>query len=98
MSIKNRKLGWEQKLKIALEVLREEVPLSEICRKHQLGKSTVHRWVQQVREQGCQIFDKSDALTPQVAGLEQELEETRARLGAVVVENDFLKKALKRSA
>lgn len=93
MSTRNRKYSGAEKLKIALEVLREEVAVAELCKQHNLGKSTVHRWVQQLKAEGGQIYEQPQAANQQLEEVLAELEQTRARLGAVVVENAFLKKA-----
>ncbi len=49
-----RKYSAEEKIRIVLEGLRGEIPISELCRREGIAPSTYYRWRQRFRSCGVQ--------------------------------------------
>ena len=78
-----RKFSAEDKIRIVLEGLRGEVPVSEVCRVEGIAPTMYYRWSKSFLEAGKNGLTrdtKRDATTEEVKKLKEE--------------NDFLKKAL----
>jgi transposase len=78
-----RKFSAEDKIRIVLEGLRGEVPVSEVCRLEGIAPTMYYRWSKSFLEAGKNGLTKDtkrDATTDEVKKLKEE--------------NDFLKKAL----
>jgi transposase len=68
-----------QKVEILKQHLLEKVPVSEVCRKHQLQPTIFYRWQQQFFENGSKAFEigslkpKPEPLKEKIAELEEKL-------------------------
>lgn len=81
-----RKFSAEDKIRIVLEGLRGEVPVSEVCRVEGIAPTMYYRWSKSFLEAGKNGLTRDtnrDATTEEVKKLKEE--------------NDFLKKALAES-
>lgn len=87
--------SWSAALKfeIALQAIKGEVTLSEICKRHQVAPSQVHAWKKQLLEQGANVFSKNDKATKAVVEQERVQSKLYEKIGQLTVERDFLKKA-----
>jgi transposase len=81
------------KFEIALQALKNEKPINEICKRYDVSPSQVHAWKKQLQEQGAQIFSKTDKLANQTEQTEQEKRILYEKIGELTVERDFLKKS-----
>lgn len=94
---KRRKWSAGQKFEIALQALKGESTLNEICTRYSVSPTQVHTWKKQLVEQGAQLFEKSDKADNAAAKASSEAEQMRSRLfekiGQLTVERDFLKKS-----
>lgn len=81
------------KLKVALAALSGKETIVEICQRHQVAESLVHKWKKQLLEHGASIFSPSKDLAKEKRK-EQELSRLYEKLGQLTVERDFLKKSL----
>jgi transposase len=82
-----------EKFQIALEAIKEDRTISDICKEHSVAPSQVHAWKKQMLEGGAQLFGK-----PTVAQKAQVAHERKERylyqkIGKLSVERDYLKKA-----
>lgn len=78
-----RKFTAEEKIRIVLEGLRGEIPVSDLCRRERIATAAYYRWSKEFLEAGKNGLTKDtkrDATTEEVRRLKEE--------------NDFLKKAL----
>ncbi len=57
--IKKKKWSSEAKFKIALEAIKGDITLSDLCSKYEVAPSQIHTWKRQLLEQGSKLFDKS---------------------------------------
>lgn len=81
------------KLKIALAALSGKETIVEICQRHKVAESLVHKWKKQLLEHGASIFNSGRGAT-QAKQKEEELARLYEKLGQLTVECDFLKKSL----
>ena len=88
-----RKRGrWSSEKKLAvLQEWQQGLPVEEVCRRHGLNASQLHRWKQAMdrglKYQG-ELIPKS-----QVVALQKKVEELERALGRKALEVDVLKKA-----
>lgn len=90
---KRRQYTSEQKVKLVLELLREERTLNEIAATHQINPNQLARWRQEFLEKAPAVFDE-----PKTAKARQKAEEEAARektrllktIGQLTMERDFL--------
>ena len=87
---------WSSKAKfeIALQALKGELTLNEICTRYQVAPSQIHAWKKQVLEQGSNVFEKNDkAAQRQAIAQDQMKKKLFEKIGQLTVERDFLKKS-----
>ena len=85
-SATRRKFSTEDRIRIVLEGLRGEVPISELCRVEGIAPTMYYRWSKSFLDAGKNGLTrdtKRDATSDEVKNLKEE--------------NDFLKKALAES-
>lgn len=92
-----RKFSAQFKLQIVREFESGEKRLSQICREHSLGDSLVRRWLQQYRERGADAFRTEDPRAEELLTAQKRIAELEAALGRATLENDFLKRCVKRA-
>lgn len=89
--IKKKKWSSEAKFKIALEAIKGEVTLTELCKKYEVSPSQVHLWKKQLIEQGSKLFDNSNKEAKAAAVQVAEQKTLYEKIGELTVERDFLK-------
>ncbi|MDQ7008401.1 MAG: transposase [Acidobacteriota bacterium] len=88
--MKRRKHGPNFKARVALDAVRGDKTVAEICRKHAVHSSQAARWKSQLLDHLPDLFE--DGVSPADAHQEQLIEELFAMIGQLKVANDFLKK------
>ena len=78
------------KFKVALEALRGDKTVADICRENNVVPSLVHKWKTRLRDRGPEVF----ALSADASTRIDEIEKTKLyeEIGRLKVELDFLKK------
>lgn len=94
MSQKGRIHSSSFKAKVALAAIRGEQTIPEICQLYQVHSSLIHKWKRQVLEQMPQVFEDKSAQKKEAS--EQEVARLHQKIGELMVERDFLKKAWER--
>ena len=94
MSKKHKKYNPELKAKVAIEALKNENNLIEICAKNNIPKTNVHEWKEKLIKEAKILFTPSHELDKQTRLLKQEIEELHKIIGEISIENNFLKKKL----
>ena len=91
---KRRRFTAIFKARVALEALREDKTVQSIATRHQLHPNQVSQWKRKAREGLAEVFEGGRAGGRRAH--EKEIRSLHAKIGQLVVERDFLKKALER--
>jgi len=89
-----RKFGASFKSKVAIEALKERSTLAELAKKYELHPNQISIWKQEFIEKSAMIFETKNS--PKDKSTEQDSEKLYSKIGRLEMENDFLKKNLKR--
>lgn len=89
-----RKFSAEFKARVALEAVKNEKTLAELGYQYEVNPVTISKWKAEFLERMSTIFEngtskKSKEKSP-------DLEQLYAQIGQLKVENDFLKKSVRR--
>lgn len=93
MKKRNRRTHDDKfKVKVVLEVMKEEKTLSELAGKYEVHPNQIRQWRQQFLENATKAFggDKSDKET--IKKLESEKEDLHKQIGEQTMDINFLKK------
>jgi transposase len=91
--MKRRKFTSKFKTKVVLECLKEIEPLSSLSAKHELAPTQISKWKKEFLLNAERVFENGKAKVQNEA--EAERDRLLKTIGALKVENDFLKKVLK---
>ena len=89
-----RKFKSDFKAKVAIECIREQKTIEEICKKYELHPTQVNLWKKEFLANAALVFDKENKVSIE-DNTDKKLQELYAQIGQLKVENDFLKKKLK---
>lgn len=92
MKSKRRKFSAQFKAKVAVEALKERESLSELSRRFEIHPNMISKWKSEFLENSSTVFEKersTEEATP-------DPEKLYAKIGKLELENDFLKKSLKK--
>ena len=89
---KHRKWTSAAKFKIAMEAIKGEVTLNELCKRYEIAPSQIHAWKKQLLSHGDQIFAKSDKALKETEEREKAKQQLYEKIGELTVERDYLKK------
>jgi transposase-like protein len=81
------------KARIALEALKGDATLAELASRHGVHANQIATWRKQLLEHAGEVFENGNA---GVDDAERRIRELQAKVGELVVENDFLSGALGR--
>lgn len=90
--MKKRRFTAKFKTQVVLEALKEERNLSDLAQKHKLAPSQISSWKRQFLSGAEDVFSKGKSGKTDE---EAEKDQLLRTIGALKVENDFLKKVLK---
>jgi transposase len=86
-----RKFSEAFKAKVAIEALKERETLAELSKRFEVHPNMISKWKQEFLEKSAEVFDKeSDSET------EVDADKLYSKIGQLEMENDFLKKSLKK--
>ena len=83
------------KAKVALEALREALTLQEIAKKYGVHPNQISLWKKQVIENLPEIFERPNKKSESERQSENQYDEALKTLGAMKIENEYLKKKYK---
>ena len=88
--------GYDAKLKakVALEVLKNDKDILEICKNHNIPKTNAIDWKNKLIEEAVTIFVPPSEKEKIVRVFKQEIKTLQTIIGEITVENSFLKKKL----
>lgn len=90
MSVKKRRFSASEKLKVAMEAIKEERTIAEISSQYSVHSTQISKWKKQAQEYLQAGF--SNRLEISTDYYEKRLAELYQQIGKLKVENDFLKK------
>lgn len=91
MTGKRQRYSAEFKAKVALEALRGELTVAQLVSKHGVHQTLINTWKRQAVEGMAGVFaGKAETAEADRAA---EVEKLHAKIGQLVVERDFLRKA-----
>ena len=88
-----RKFTAEFKARVAVEALKEQRTLAELAKHFEVTPVVISRWKKEFIENMSNAFGGS----PHVKEPTVDVEKLYAQIGQLKVENDFLKKSLKKT-
>lgn len=93
MKKSRRKFSAQFKARVALEAIKERQTLAELSERFEVSSVMISRWKKEFQENMAMAFEKEQSKkTEQV-----DPEKLYAQIGQLKVENDFLKKSLKKT-
>jgi len=93
MKQKRRTFTGAFKARVAIEALKERESMAELSKRFEIHPNMITKWKQEFVERSSEIFEnKSDSESePNV-----DTNKLYAKIGQLEIENDFLKKSLKK--
>ena len=80
------------KAKVATEAIKERDSLAELSKRFEVHPNMISKWKHEFQERSPELFEKKSKDTDS----EVDLEKLYAKIGQLEMENDFLKKNLKK--
>jgi len=94
MRKKRRKFGSTFKSKVAIEALKERKTLAELAIKYELHPNQISQWKQEFIEKSSLVFESKHSKAEDSKQIDTE--KLYSKIGQLEMENDFLKKNLKK--
>ena len=92
MKRSRRKFTSAFKARVAIEALKERESLAELSKRYEVHPTMISKWKQEFLEKSSDVFDKR---SEEESGIDPE--KLYAKIGQLEMENDFLKKSLKKT-
>lgn len=89
-----KKYPPELKARIAIELLKEQKTIKEICNEHSIHSTQAMKWKSKAKEIIRNGMGETQSVDLQVSALTHENDELYKKLGKLQMENDYLKKNL----
>ena len=94
MKTSRRKFTAEFKARVALEAVKEHHTLAELSKKYEVSHVVISRWKREFLEKMSIVFSSGSTQQEEPS---IDAEKLYAQIGQLKVENDFLKKSLKKT-
>lgn len=95
MKRSRRKFSAKFKATVAIEALKEQKSLSELATHFEIHPNQISKWKREFLDNAEQAFDGSSSGSDDSEKV--DLKELYSHIGQLKVENDFLKKSLKKT-
>ena len=93
-----KRFSSEEKIRIVLEGFKQEIPVSELCRKENISSALYYSWLKDFMEAGKERLKKDyqrDATKSEVKSLRKENSHLKELLGEQALEIQVFKKSLR---
>lgn len=90
-----RKFSAKFKATVAIEALKEQKSLSELATHFEIHPNQISKWKREFLDNAVQAFDGSPATSEESEKI--DVKELYSQIGQLKVENDFLKKSLRKT-
>ena len=91
---KRTRYSAEFKARVALDAIREELTLAELSSRHGVHPNMISGWKRAAIKNMAAAFGKDTGSAPKDS--EAEIDKLHSKIGQLVVERDFLRKAFGR--
>ncbi|MCF8346824.1 MAG: transposase [Bacteroidales bacterium] len=91
MKKSRRKFTSAFKAQVAIEALKERESLAELSNRYEVHPTMISKWKNEFLEKSAAVFDKKSDETSEV-----DPEKLYSKIGQLEIENDFLKKSLRK--
>ena len=95
MKRSRRKFSAKFKATVVIEALKEQKTLSELAQQFEIHPNQISTWKREFMEHADQVFDDKHVSKEQEDQVDAN--ELYAQIGQLKVENDFLKKSLRKT-
>ncbi|MFA5641041.1 MAG: transposase [Bacteroidales bacterium] len=92
MKKSRRKFTSAFKATVAIEALKERETLAELSKRFEVHPTIISKWKQEFIERSMDVFEKRSEGEPGV-----DPEKLYAKIGQLEIENDFLKKSVRKA-
>lgn len=86
-----KKHGSSFKSKVALEALKGNRTVAELCQEYSVSSSQISAWKKQLEERSVSVFEDNQKNSSQ-----EEIDRLHKVIGKITAERDFLERVLKR--
>ncbi len=93
MKTKRKQYSPSFKAKVALEALKDKETLAELSKKFEVHPTQIGKWKQEFLSRAASLFEKA---TEAQSGEQIDADQLYAKIGRLELENEFLKKSLKK--
>ncbi len=93
MKAKRKQYNPSFKSKVALEALKDKDTLAELSKKFEVHPTQIGKWKQEFLSRAASLFEKSSEAE---SGEQIDPDQLYAKIGRLELENEFLKKSLKK--
>jgi transposase-like protein len=93
MKQKRRKFSAAFKARVAIEALKERESLADLSKRFEVHPNMIGKWKKEFLENSSEVFDKKSS---KESDEEIDVDKLYSKIGQLEVENDFLKKSLKK--
>jgi transposase-like protein len=93
MKAKRKQYSPSFKAKVALEALKDKDTLAELSKKFEVHPTQIGKWKQEFLSRAASVFEKQ---TEAESGEQIDADQLYAKIGRLELENEFLKKSLKK--
>ena len=93
MTGKRKRYAADFKAKVALETLRGELTTAQLATKHSVHQTMVGEWKRQAVDGLAGVFSDKSAAKETAKASEADVEKLHAKIGQLLVEQNFLVKA-----
>jgi transposase len=93
MKKNRRKFTSAFKAKVAIDALKERETLGDLSVRYEVHPTMISKWKQEFIDLAVQVFDKK----PVLEDPQEDIEKLYSKIGQLEMENDFLKKNLKKA-
>jgi transposase len=91
MKKERRKFSGAFKAKVAIEALKERETLAELSKRFEVHPNMISKWKQEFVERSAGVFEQKSDTDSEV-----DVDKLYAKIGQLEMQNDFLKKNLKK--